>query len=319
MATPSTLRPGPTLPEPRKHIQALAGQIGERHVLRPAALSDAADYITAAWRDQGYAVVAQIYDVSGIACANLEAIRHGTTQADRILLIGAHYDTVPGSPGANDNASGVAALLELSRLFAQVTPALTVRFVAFVNEEPPFFMTERQGSKIYATAARGRGDDIRVMLSLETVGYYSDLPGSQHYPPLFRLFYPSRGDFLAFVSNFRSLAVTRQLARSFSRQSDAPLEYAAAPSFIPGVSWSDHRSFWKCGYRAFMVTDTAFYRYPFYHSPEDTPDKLCYPALARNIQGLYLALADFADAPRRASARALDAKFPKPPELGSQP
>ncbi|NNG04424.1 MAG: M28 family peptidase, partial [Inquilinus sp.] len=186
------------------HVRRLAGEIGERHVFRPHALAAAADFIGACWRDQGYVVVPQAYEVRGVPCLNLEATRVGTSRPDRIVLVGAHYDTVVGSPGANDNSSGVAAMLELSRLFAGITPAVTVRFVAFVNEESPFFMTGQQGSMVYAAAARGRQDDIRLMLSLETLGYYRSETGSQHYPPLFRLFYPDRGDFLALVSNLRS-------------------------------------------------------------------------------------------------------------------
>lgn len=284
----------PSRARPERHVHVLAGEIGERNVFRPGALSAAADYIAGTWRDQGYEVTSQAYEVLGVQCANLEAVKRGTTRANEILLIGAHYDTVPGSPGANDNGSGVGALLEISRLFARAAPALTVRFVAFVNEEPPFFMTDRQGSAVYAEAARARGDDIRLMVSLETIGYFRHARGSQSYPPLFRLFYPDRGDFLAFVSNLNSLVVTRRIAELFRRHSDVPLEYAGMPGFVPGVSWSDHRSFWKEGYRACMVTDTAFYRYPYYHTPEDTPDKLSYRELGRVVDGLYLMLADVA-------------------------
>jgi hypothetical protein len=278
----------------RGHVQRLAGDIGERNVYQPWALEAAAGYIAATWRDQGYEVVPQRYEVSGVDCANLEATRRGGARPDRILLVGAHYDSVMGSPGANDNGSGVAALLELSRLFCAVDPALSVRFVAFVNEEPPFFATSRQGSVVYAKQARRRGDDIRLMLALETMGYYRDEPGSQHYPPLFRHFYPDRGNFLGFVSNFRSRRVMRRVAEVFRARSDFPLEHAATFSFIPGVNWSDHRSFWRRGYRAFMVTDTAFYRYPYYHSLADTPDKVCYDELARATEGLFRALSAIA-------------------------
>ena len=141
--------------------------------------------------------------------------RSGGARQREILLIGAHYDTVTGSPGANDNASGVSALLEISRLFANVEPALTVRFVAFVDEEPPFFITRQQGSMVYAEAARRQGDDIRLMASIETIGWYSSQPGSQSYPPLFNLFYPKWADFIGIVSNFRSWAAMRRLAAAF--------------------------------------------------------------------------------------------------------
>ena len=188
----------------RAHVETLAGEIGERNVFRPRALADAADFIAREWRRQGYEVVPQTYDCQGLPCANLEIARRGTRRPEEIVLVGAHYDSVIGSPGADDNASGVAALLAMSRRFAEAAPARTVRFVAFVNEEPPLYFTRDMGSRVYAKAARARGDDIRLMISLETIGYYSETPGSQHYPPLFRLFFPGRGNFVAFVSNLRS-------------------------------------------------------------------------------------------------------------------
>ena len=168
----------------RAHVTSLAEEIGERNVFNSEALRRAAAYIEAEWGAQGYGVERLEYDVSAIPCANLIATREGSTRRSEILLLGAHYDSVVGSPGANDNASGVAALLEISRMFQALEPALTVRFVAFVNEEPPFFGTGQQGSLVYAHAARRRGDDIRLMASLETIGCYSSEPGSQGYPRL---------------------------------------------------------------------------------------------------------------------------------------
>jgi Zn-dependent M28 family amino/carboxypeptidase len=273
------------------HVQALAGDIGERNVFRPRALAAAARYIESVWRGQGYEVTPQVYEVYGVRCANLEVTRPGDARTEGILLLGAHYDSIMGGPGANDNGSGVAALLELSRIFAGLAPAMSVRFVAFVNEEPPFYMSGEQGSMVYARAARARGDDIRLMVALETIGCYRDGPGSQRYPPLFRLFYPDRGNFLAFVSDFRSRGLMHHVAAAFRARSDFPLEHVATSSLVPGVSWSDHRSFWLSGYRAFMVTDTAFYRYRYYHTAEDTPDKLSYSGLARATEGLYRAFA----------------------------
>jgi Zn-dependent M28 family amino/carboxypeptidase len=278
----------------RMHVEQLAGRIGERNVLCPAALQSAASYIEHEWGQQGYAVTQIGFDVSGVRCLNLETTRPGSVRQNEILVIGAHYDTVAGCPGANDNTSGVSALLELSRLFATIEPALTVRFVAFVNEEPPFFLTDQQGSVVYAKAARRRGDDIRLMASIETIGWYSSLPGSQSYPPLFNLFYPNRADFIGFVSNFRSGPAMRRLAAAFRANSDFPLQTAATFAFVPGVSWSDHRSFWRQGYRAVMITDTAFYRYRHYHQATDTPDKLAYPELARVTAGLSAAFAELA-------------------------
>ena len=275
----------------RTHVTSLAEGIGERNVFNPEALRRAASYIAAEWGALGYCVDRLEYDVSGIRCANLIATHEGSTRRNEILLLGAHYDSVVGSPGANDNASGVAALLEISRMFQELKPALTVRFVAFVNEEPPFFSTDQQGSLVYAQAARRRGDDIRLMASLETIGCYSSKPGSQRYPPLFRFFYPDRGNFIGIVSDFRSSAAMRRLASAFRAHSDFPMQTASTFRFVPGVAWSDHDSFWRQGYFAVMVTDTAFYRYRHYHASTDTPDKLSYPEFANVTLGLFRAFA----------------------------
>lgn len=271
------------------HVQMLAGEIGERNTFRPQALRRAAAYIEQTWRNQGYAVTRQEYALGRDTWANLEIARRGREHPDDIILIGAHYDSVIGSPGANDNATGVAALLELSRLSAARDLGKTVRFVAFVNEEPPHFQTALMGSRVYAKGARARGDRIRAMLSLETLGYYSEAPGSQLFPfpsALYRLFYPDRGNFILFVSNFGSRPLLRQAVDSFRAQSDFPVEAIATLEWVPGVDWSDHGSFWEQGYRALMVTDTALYRYPHYHAETDTPEKVNYGALARVVDGL---------------------------------
>jgi Zn-dependent M28 family amino/carboxypeptidase len=281
----------------RAHVQLLAGEIGERNVWRPDALRAAADYIRASWRALGYAVATQGYGTEGVWCENLAIEIPGQRAQERgIVLAGAHYDTVAGSPGANDNASGIAAVLEIARRLRDLRPEATVRLVAFVNEEPPFFYFGSMGSAIYARTARARGDDIRAMLSLEMLGYYSDRPGSQRYPPFLRWCYPDRGNFIAFVSNLRSRTVLRRLARAFTANSDFPLETLASPAIVPGVAWSDQRSFWRQGYPAVMVTDTAFYRYPHYHQGTDTPEKLEYVRMARVVDGLAGALADLAGA-----------------------
>lgn len=268
------------------HVERLAGEIGERNVFRPEALRAAADYIQEEWHSQGYQIIPHWYEVAGGQWANLEVTRLGSVRPHEILLIGAHYDSVRGSPGADDNGSGVAAMLEMSRLFAELTPTITVRFVAFVNEEPPFFLTQRQGSVVYAKAVRARGDAIRAMVSLEAIGYYRDEPGSQHYPPLFQFFYPRQGNFITVVSDFRSRALMRRVVQAFRRASDFPLEHIATTRFVPGVAWSDHWSFWRRGYRAIMVTDTALYRNPYYHTRHDTPDTLTYPAFTQVTEGL---------------------------------
>lgn len=279
----------------RQHVFKLAEDIGERNIYHPQALHDAERYIKETWQAMGYEVHTQAYEVNGVRSANLEIKIPGSNKANEILLVGAHYDSVRGSPGANDNGSGVAALLELSRFFISSSPQRSIRFVAFVNEEPPFFLTSNMGSMHYAKAARLHGDDIRLMLSLETMGYYRDEPGSQAYPPLFRYFYPGRGNFIAFVSNLRSRPQLKQLTTAFRNCSDFPVERVATFSWIPGVGWSDHFSFWLRRYRAVMVTDTAFYRYPYYHSYEDTAEKLDYERLAIVAMGLYGAICRLAE------------------------
>lgn len=270
----------------RSHIKALAGDIGERNVFHPQALRRAAAYIEQTWQKQGYRVARQEYQTKGETIANLEVSHAGTDPAAGIVLVGAHYDSVVGSPGANDNGTGVAALLEIARQLTTRKLCRTVHLVAFVNEEPPFFKTASMGSQVYAKMARTRGDDIRAMLCLETIGYFSDAPDSQHYPPLFNLFYPERGNFIGFVSDFRSRPLLKQTVAAFRAASDFPLEYVSTFAFIPGVDWSDHWSFWREGIPAVMVTDTAPYRYPYYHTPLDTVDKVSYPELARVTEGL---------------------------------
>jgi len=270
-------------------VQVLAGEIGERNTFRPQALRRAAAYIEQAWRNQGYTVTRHEYAMGRDTWANLEITRRGRERPDDIILIGAHYDSVIGSPGANDNATGVSALLELSRPAAARDLGKTVRFVAFVNEEPPQFQTALMGSRVYARQARARGDRIRAMLSLETLGYYSEAPGSQAFPfpsALYRLFYPNRGNFVLFVSNFGSRPLLRQAVESFRQVTPFPVESIATFEWVPGVDWSDHGSFWEQGYPALMVTDTALYRYPHYHTEQDTPEKVNYDALARVVDGL---------------------------------
>jgi Zn-dependent M28 family amino/carboxypeptidase len=272
------------------HVYKLAGEIGEHNIYHPRALNAAASYICQEWRQQGYEVIRHSYTVESMECANLEITSEGSNQDGDIILIGAHYDSVMGSPGANDNGSGIAALLELSRLFINAQHKKTVRFVAFANEEPPFFYWNNMGSMVYAKQAKKHHDKIIYMISLETIGYYDTQPASQHYPPILKHFYPQTGNFIAFVSNLRSRRTMLQAVKAFRAATNFPVEHIATLAAVPGVSWSDHLSFWRQGYKAFMITDTAFYRYPYYHSSEDTPEKLMYEPFAKMTNGLYLML-----------------------------
>ena len=277
------------------HVRKLAGEIGERHVFWPQSLAEARDYIRSCWEVEGYTVEAQTYEAMDIPCSNLRITIPGTHVPGQVVLMGAHYDTVRGSPGADDNASGVAALLELGRRLYVCRPRRTIRLAAFVNEEAPFFYWGKMGSMIYARAARQCNEDIRAMFSLEMLGYYNDEPRSQRYPPILGRGRPNRGDFIAFVSNLRSRPLLNSALAAFKASTDFPVEGTAAFSWVPGVSWSDHLSFWRCGYPALMITDTAFFRYRHYHSSQDTPEKLDYARMAAVVEGVAGMLISLAD------------------------
>jgi hypothetical protein len=271
--------------ELRGDVQKLAGEIGERNMWHYPQLDAAADFIENSFSRAGLHPRRDSYDLRNQACNNIEVEIRGARPA--ILLIGAHYDSVFGSPGANDNGSGVAAMLALARRFAQKQAQHTLRFVAFVNEEPPYFQTSQMGSFVYASRCKASGDQISAMISLETIGYFSDAPRSQTYPAVgLGAFYPTIGNFIGFVGNVHSRALLRRTIDLFRKHAGIPSEGAALPSFIPGVAWSDQWSFWQHGYRGIMVTDTAPFRYPHYHSTTDTPDKLDYDRFALVVSGM---------------------------------
>lgn len=272
--------------ELQRHVHRLAGEIGERNVFQPRRLQAAADYIEAELAQTGRSVARQSFEARGELCHNLEIEIPGASRPDELLVIGAHYDSVAGSPGADDNASGVAALLVLAKAFATQPAARTLRFVAFANEEPPFFMTEEMGSLVYARRCRQRGESVVLMLSLESLGYYSERPRSQRYPFPLGLFYPSRGVFIGFVGRTTDARWVRRCVELFRKHAPFPSEGGALPGWLPGVGWSDHWAFWQAGYPAVMVTDTAIFRSPHYHSANDTPDKLDFDRFARVVDGL---------------------------------
>src|SRR5512133_1001548 len=280
--------------ELRANVQKLAGEIGERNMWHYAQLNAAADFIDDSFSRAGLRTRRDSYETRGQPCHNIEAEIPGNRP--EIIVIGAHYDSVFGSPGANDNGSGVAAVLALAQRFAareterhppRRTPNKTLRFVAFVNEEPPYFLSGEMGSLVYARRCKQRGDKISATISLETIGYFSDAPHSQTYPaPGLGVFYPRIGNFIGFVSNVQSRALLRRVIALFRKHAKIPSEGAGLPAFVPGVSWSDQWSFWQQGYPAIMVTDTAPFRYPYYHSSNDTPDKLDYDRFALVVSGM---------------------------------
>ncbi|MGH7982145.1 MAG: M28 family peptidase [Candidatus Udaeobacter sp.] len=277
--------------ELRASVQKLAGEIGERNMWHYAQLNAAADFIEDFFSQVGLQTRRDSYDVHGQACHNIEAEIPGARPG--ILLIGGHYDSVFGSPGANDNGTGVAATLALAKRFAGKKPEHTLRFVAFVNEEPPYFLSDEMGSFIYAGRCKARGDKISAMISLETIGYFSDAPRSQTYPsPILGFPYPKVGNFIGFVSNIHSRTLLRRVIALFRKHAKIPSEGAALPWFVPGVSWSDQWSFWRQGYPGIMVTDTAPFRYPYYHSSSDTPDKLDYDRFTLVVSGMQKVIED---------------------------
>jgi Zn-dependent M28 family amino/carboxypeptidase len=284
--------------ELERHVMELAGEIGERNLAKSAALEQAAKFIECSFSAAGYAVSRDVYEVDGRTCRNIAVEVAGT--GPEFIVVGAHYDTVPGSPGANDNGSGVAGMLALARIFSVAKHARTIRFVAFVNEEPGHFQTAAMGSYVYASRCKAKHEQVHAMISLETIGYFSDRAGSQNYPvPGLGLIYPDAGNFIAFVGDIRSRALVRKAIGAFRRGASIPSEGAALPGNVPGVGWSDHWSFWQHGYRALMITDTAPFRYPHYHSAEDTPDKLDYASMTRVVDGLRDVVAALADAGAR--------------------
>ncbi|MZH40930.1 MAG: M28 family peptidase [Nitrospinae bacterium] len=292
----------------KKHIMLLAGTLGQRNMYFPKQLESAAAYIDKNFRAQGHKVGSHEYTVqrgwrpfpsqfTGKVVSNIEAEIPGEVYRDEIILVGAHYDSVVGSPGANDNATGVAGLLEIGRLLSGRKLKRTIRLVAFVNEESPFFATKNMGSYVYAQRCSERQENIRAMISLETLGYYSNVKGSQTYPFPLGFFKPGTGNYLGFVSNIRSRHFLKDFMKRFGEMVEFPMEGVAIPQIIPGIGWSDHRSFWKFDYPAIMVTDTALFRYPFYHTHEDTPEKIHYHHLARVVSGLLKSIETLANEP----------------------
>jgi len=277
----------------RRDVVELAEKIGERNTFHYAALQKAADYVERELAVAGK-VARQSYTASGKACDNLEVEIRGTKVPDEIVIVGGHYDSVAGCVGANDNGTGTAGVLALARSLAKSSPERTLRFVAFVNEEPPHFRGDEMGSRVYAKRCRERNENVVAMLSLETIGYFSDQDGSQKYPTPLGLFYPSQGNFIAFVGNVGSHSLVRRCVRLFRERAAFPSEGAAVPGFLPGVGWSDHESFWEHGYSGVMVTDTAPFRYPHYHQVGDTPDKIDFDRCARVVDGVELIVRDLA-------------------------
>jgi len=268
----------------QEHVRVLSVKIGDRSLKRPEALEQAACYIEDCFAAYGYKFERQNFMLDQYSLRNIEVVLPGTKRPDEIIVIGAHYDTVPGTPGADDNASAVAALLALAQSFAGKPLERTIRFVAFTNEET--YDYERMGSYVYAERCRKNGDNIIGMFSLEMLGVYSDEEGSQRYPFPFSIFYPSKGNFIAFVGNPASVQFLRKSVAAFRSECRFPSEGCNAPDWVADANRSDHFPFWKFNYPGVMVTDTSNFRYKLYHTTDDTIDKLDFERMARVVAGL---------------------------------
>ena len=278
-----------------RRVFELSVRIGERNPDHPGALKAAEAYVESEMRKAGYRPLSQEYRLGGphdarIRPRNIAAILPGTGPGAPVFVVGAHYDTAPGTPGADDNATGVAALLELAARLKSRPGKAEVRFVAFSTEEPPYFGSSHMGSAHYARALKNEGRAVIGMISLEMLGFYSDADGSQSYPPIIGLFYPDRGDFIGLVSDLGS----RHFLKTFAAQCRPPrgtrVVSSALPKIIPAITFSDHWPFWRQGFQALMVTDTAFLRYIHYHRPTDLPENLDFERMADVVDGLERAV-----------------------------
>ncbi len=269
------------------HVRTLART--PRSVAHPAGLDAAASYAAAQLCAAGAEVHLQRYTAHGHEFRNVVASL-GPDTRERVV-VGAHYDAAGPFPGADDNASGVAGVLELARLLAGAPLRTRVELVAYACEEPPFFRTPYMGSMVHAASLRDEGVRVRAMLALEMIGYFTDAPGSQRFPtPLLKPFYPSRGNFITVVGKLGGGGLIRRVKRAMRRASPLRVRSIQAPVAVPGVDFSDHASYWAAGFPAVMVTDTAFYRNPHYHTVGDTPDTLDYPRMAQVVDGVRAAV-----------------------------
>jgi Zn-dependent M28 family amino/carboxypeptidase len=270
-------------------VLILSETIGQRSWKDLGKLARSANFIEERFRSSGCETLRQPFTFRGNTYHNIiTEIQGRDSETDGMLVVGAHYDSCEGTPGADDNASGVAGLLELARLTKEKPLKRTVRYVAYCLEEPPAYGTKHMGSYVHAESLHKEGARVFGMISLEMLGYYCDEEGSQYYPSsLFRPFYPGTGNFITFVGNFSSRGFSNSVKSAFTSVSSFPVEALNGFSIIPGVDFSDHRNYWKFGFPAFMITDTAFYRNPNYHEISDLPNTLDYDRLALLTKALY--------------------------------
>jgi Zn-dependent M28 family amino/carboxypeptidase len=272
----------------RESVERLCNEFGPRSYAHAENLDRAAAWIADELRGAGLRVELQDYGIDQGRFRNVIGLRPGSDPEAGAIVIGAHYDTVAGTPGANDNASGVAVLLELARTLPDVRPERAHYFVAFSTEEPPFFDTDDMGSYRFARQLKSDGVEVVLMISLDLVGYYSDERGSQRFPsPLFRLLYPGRADFIAVVGDARSGPSIARVKRGMRAAGKLPVHSFRAPRGTGLVHLSDHVAFRRLGLPGVQVTDTAFMRYPAYHHPDDRPERLDYGRMAELVRALH--------------------------------
>jgi len=274
-----------------RDVRALTGLDGFRCFERPDDLDRAAEWAKTKLMASGLLVEEESFGVGDLSYRNLVA--HYGAEEGPVLVIGAHYDVCGEQPGADDNASGVAGLIELARMFGRNQPEVAhrIELALWPLEEPPNFRTSAMGSAIHANSLELRGADVRGMISLEMIGYFSDEKGSQSFPaPGMSLLYSSRGDAIVVVGNSSSWWFTRRVKARMAGSAELRVRSMNAPAFVPGVDFSDHLNFWQHGWRAVMITDTAFYRNPNYHKITDTPDTLDYERMAQVVTGVYAAI-----------------------------
>lgn len=276
----------------RRVVTTLANDFPSRHGTNPGILKAAAIFIEQEMCALGYDVESQEYECDGAEMRNLVIEKIGKNPDLPCIVLGAHYDTVFETPGADDNASGIAGLLELARVLKDYTNRRTIRFVAFPHEEPPYFFTHSMGSRQYAKTLKQKGENVLVMLALEMLGYAGENYGQLYPAPLMRILgrYPRHGNYIALVGNLRSVRMMSIVRRAMRQRCKIGVESLSAPGFIPPLFLSDHSSFWKHGFPALMVTDTAFLRNPHYHRESDTADTLNFDFLAEVIDGIYAAV-----------------------------
>lgn len=279
-----------------EHVRHLTIDIGSRSVGEYEKIEKARNYIQSVIADMGCTSVLQSYEYNGKIFSNVIVTMPGERKPGETVIFGAHYDTVYGTPGADDNASAVAMLLEICRGLKDHARGRTVKLIFFVLEEPPLFRSEFMGSFVYAKDAKARNEIIHSMVCLEMVGYFSDRKGAQRFPlPLMGLMYSRTPSFIAVVGNLRSRWLVQRVESSLREDCRVPVETLTGISLIPGVDFSDHRSFWIMGYPAVMITDTAFYRNPAYHTERDTIETLDFATMDELLKGLIAVARDLAD------------------------